>query len=196
LSENYPEGNDADFKRKWHHAALAYKSGQIKCYVDQYRVLVIPQCGFMPQAVLFGGIGSKVTPVCFTNVRITTGGNMNMLGKLLTNGKFVTHAITFDVNRSTIKPESMGFLNQLTKFLKENPSVKLEIDGYTDNDGDEAANLKLSQDRADGVKKQLVILGTDTSRLTTKGFGETKPVDTNTTPEGKANNRRVEFVKK
>jgi outer membrane protein OmpA-like peptidoglycan-associated protein len=90
----------------------------------------------------------------------------------------------------------MGFINQLVKFLQENAAVKLEIDGHTDSDGDEAANLKLSQDRADAVKKQLVVLGIDALRLTCKGFGKTKPVDNNTTPEGKANNRRVEFVKK
>ena len=196
LSENYPEGKDSDFKKKWHHAALAYKGGQIKCYIDQYRVMVIPQCGFAPLEVLFGGIGSKENPVCFTNVRIAAGGNMNILGKILTDGKIVTHAITFDVNKSDIKPESMGFLNQLIKFLQENPAVKLEIDGYTDSDGEESANLKLSQERAEAVKNTLVVHKIEDSRLTCKGFGETKPVDNNTTPEGKANNRRVEFVKK
>jgi outer membrane protein OmpA-like peptidoglycan-associated protein len=90
----------------------------------------------------------------------------------------------------------MGFLNQLVKFLQENGAVKLEIDGYTDSDGDETANLKLSQERAEAVKKQLVVLNIDESRLSCKGFGETNPVANNTTPEGKANNRRVEFLKK
>ena len=90
----------------------------------------------------------------------------------------------------------MGFLNQLVKFLKENATVKLEIDGHTDSDGDKAANIKLSQDRAEAVKNQLIALGVDASRLTSKGFGESKPVDNNTTPEGMADNRRVEFIKK
>ncbi|MEO8146301.1 MAG: OmpA family protein [Bacteroidia bacterium] len=195
LSENFPEGTDASFKKKWHHAALAYRSGQMKCYVDQYRVLVIPQCGFVPQEIGLGGIASKDNPVVFTNVRIASGGNMNMLGKILTDGKFITHAITFDVNKADIKPESMGFLNSLVKFLKENSNVKLEIDGHTDSDGDEASNMKLSQQRADAVKAQLVLMGIDASRLSSKGFGESKPIGDNTTPEAKANNRRVEFVK-
>ena len=196
LSENYPQGKDADFKKTWHHAALAYKKGQIKCYVDQYRVLVIPQCGFTPLSLLFGGIGSKETPVCISNVRIAQGGGMNMLGKILTEGKFVTHAITFDVNKSIIKPESMGFINQLKKILQENGSVALEIDGYTDSDGSDAANLKLSQERAEAVKKVLVDGGIEAFRLSTKGFGESNPVDSNETPEGKANNRRVELIRK
>ena len=196
LSENYPEGRDSDFKKKWHHAALVYKNGQIKCYEDQYRILVIPQCGFIPQSILFGGIGSKETPICLTNVKIASGGNMNMLTKILTEGKFVTHSITFDVNKSNIKPESMGFINQLSKVLQENPLLKLEIDGYTDSDGDDEANLKLSYERAEAVKQQLIVLGINTSRLISKGFGETNPVDNNSTLEGKANNRRVEFIKK
>ena len=195
LSEAYPDGSDASFKNKWHHAAIAYKKGQMKIYEDQYRVLVIPQCGFQPQAVLVGGIGSDKSPLIFTNMRIDAGVGMNMLNKILTDGKFVTHAITFDVNKAVIKPESMGFLNSLAKFLADNKTVKLEIDGHTDSDGDDASNMKLSQARAESVKAQLVSMGIETSRLTTKGFGESKPISDNTSAEGKANNRRVEFVK-
>ena len=195
FAENYPDGSDASFRKKWHHAALAYKNGQIKCYVDQYRVLVIPQCSFVPQEIAMGGIASKENPLVFTNVRIASGGNMNMLNKILTDGKFITHAIIFDVNKSVIKPESMGFLNSLARFLKENSSIKLEIDGHTDSDGDDASNQKLSEARAESVRQQLVLMGIDASRLTTRGFGESKPIGDNTSPEGKANNRRVEFVK-
>jgi len=116
--------------------------------------------------------------------------------KILTDNKFVTHAIHFDVKKSTIRPESIEFIKQLAAWLKTNPSIKLEIDGHTDSDGEATANLKLSQARADEVKKQLVAQGIATNRLTTQGFGATKPIAPNTTPEGKANNRRVEFIKK
>jgi outer membrane protein OmpA-like peptidoglycan-associated protein len=96
---------------------------------------------------------------------------------------------------ATIKPPSMGTLSQIAKLLKDNPALKLEVGGHTDADGDAAKNLTLSQARADAVKQALVDAGIDAARLTTKGYGATKPVDVNTTLEGKANNRRVEFTK-
>jgi OOP family OmpA-OmpF porin len=80
--------------------------------------------------------------------------------------------------------------------LKDNPDLKFEIDGHTDATGTPAHNATLSQQRADAVKAQLTTMGIDASRLSTKGFGDTKPISDNVTPEGKANNRRVEFVRR
>ena len=103
--------------------------------------------------------------------------------------------INFDIDKATIKPESMGTLNMIVGVLKDNPDIKFEIDGHTDNSGTAAHNLTLSQQRADAVKDQLVKMGVDASRLSSKGLGDSKPISDNTTLEGKANNRRVEFVK-
>lgn len=189
LRGNYP--GTEDISGKWHHAAFAYKDKQIKCYIDQHRVLVIPDCEFVPKSlILAGSLNVRVK-----NFKLAEGGGMNMLNKILTDGKFVSHAIKFDVAKSTIKGESMGFINELAKWLKENATIKLEIDGHTDSDGDDASNLKLSEQRAEAVKKVLVSLGVDGSRLKTKGYGESKPSSNNNTPEGKADNRRVEFIK-
>jgi OmpA-OmpF porin, OOP family len=142
-----------------------------------------------------GGIGDAQHPIVFKNFRIAAGGNMNMIGKKFTDSKIVTHGINFDTDKATIKPESMGTLNMIVRVLKDNPDIKFEIDGHTDNSGTAPHNLTLSQQRADAVKTQLVTMGVDASRLTTRGLGDTKPIADNNTPDGKANNRRVEFVK-
>ena len=89
----------------------------------------------------------------------------------------------------------MGTLNMVVKVMKDNPDLKFEIDGHTDNTGTPAHNLTLSQQRSQAVMAQLIIMGIDATRLTTKGLGDTKPIADNSTLEGKANNRRVEFVK-
>ena len=188
-------GSDADYNGKWHHAALIYKNGQMKMYLDNTRALVDPQVGFVPVSLSIGGIGDPDKPITFKNVRIANGGNANTIGALMTNGKFVTHGITFDVGKATLRPESMGTLNDVAKYLKSNSDANFEIDGYTDNDGSASSNLTLSQQRADAVKAQLITMGVSASSLTSKGFGAAKPIASNDTPEGKAMNRRVEFVK-
>jgi outer membrane protein OmpA-like peptidoglycan-associated protein len=146
-------------------------------------------------SVGFGGIGSEENPIVFRNVRIASGGAMNMIGKKFTEAKIVTHGINFDVNKATIKPESMGTLNMIVQVMNDNPDIKFEVGGHTDSDGADDYNLKLSQQRADAVKDQLIKLGINASRLASKGYGETKPISDNNSLEGKANNRRVEFVK-
>ena len=189
LQNNVKEEN---FVNKWHHISIAYRNKQMKIYLDQNRIYVIPQVATLP----IDKFGIRVSgKAVVTNIRLAEGGGMNIVGKKFTEAKIVTHGITFDVDKSEIKPQSMGTLNMIVGVLKTNPSLKFEIDGHTDNTGTAAHNLTLSQQRADAVKVQLVKMGIDGSRLSTKGFGDTKPITDNSTPEGKANNRRVEFVK-
>lgn len=194
LSKNYPGDIHNNIDNKWHHVAIAFKNNQVKIYLDQNRILVVPDAREVYDNVTFVGIGSEEVPVLFKNVRIASGGNMNMIGKKFTAAKIVTHGINFDVNKASIRPESMGTLNMIVQVMKDNPEIKFEVGGHTDGDGADEYNLKLSQQRAEAVKDQLIRLGIDISRLTAKGYGETKPVSDNSTLEGKANNRRVEFV--
>lgn len=105
----------------------------------------------------------------------------------------ITEKIQFDVNKTTIKPESHSLLDEITGVMKDNPRLlKISIDGHTDSDGSDAHNQKLSQGRAEAVMHYLVEHGIDSGRLTARGFGEQKPIASNDTAEGKEKNRRVE----
>ncbi len=177
---------------EWHHVAIYIRNNIGKAYIDQYRVAAT---NTLPTGVGHIAIsGDAHYGFKIKNFRIAAGGE-DKYKKIVTDGKFITHGILFDRNKSSIKPESMGALNDIAKLMKAHDDLKFEIDGHTDSDGSAEANLKLSQQRADAVKTKLLEMGIDASRLTTKGFGETKPIEKNETAEGKANNRRVEFVK-
>jgi OOP family OmpA-OmpF porin len=130
-----------------------------------------------------------------SNMRLAVG-TPDTRNKLMTEGKFSTTGILFDVNSATIKPESYGVLKDIASVLTENSAVRVKITGHTDSDGDAALNLSLSKKRADAVKDALSKeFGIDASRMDTDGKGSTQPSAPNTTPEGKAQNRRVEFLK-
>ena len=116
--------------------------------------------------------------------------------QLVTERMVITlHGIYFDFDKATIKPESRPALEDAAKILNENPTIKVEIQGHTDSIGSDKYNLRLSQKRAQAVVSYLVQnLGIDAGRLTAKGYGESRPVADNNTEEGRAINRRVEFV--
>lgn len=102
--------------------------------------------------------------------------------------------IQFATNSFQLEPVSMIELNKLLQLMNDNASVKIQINGYTDNVGNDAGNLKLSESRAKAVVDYLISKGIDAKRLSWKGFGETRPVADNATEAGKALNRRTEFV--
>lgn len=178
---------------QWHHLAIAVNKNAGKAYVDQYRVLNVNNLTGKANNISFVVHGYENSFI--KNIRIAAGGIDNYK-KVTTDGKIVMHGILFDVDKATLKPESMGSINEIYYLLKKDPSLKFEIDGHTDNTGEAAHNLTLSQQRAEVVKAQLIKMGIDAGRLTSKGFGDTKPISDNDSPEGRANNRRVEFLRK
>jgi outer membrane protein OmpA-like peptidoglycan-associated protein len=130
-----------------------------------------------------------------SNLRLAVG-MPDTRKKILEQNKWVTHGILFDVNSATIKPESYGTLKEMATVLTEYADLKVKIVGHTDADGKDDANLDLSKRRAASVKAALTKeFGIDESRMETDGKGESEPIDKNDTPAGKANNRRVEFIK-
>lgn len=102
--------------------------------------------------------------------------------------------LLFDFGKATIKESSFPFLDELAQALIDNPTYGIDIVGHTDNVGSATANLKLSQDRANSVKAYLVSKGIDGTRLQATGKGMTEPIADNSTAEGRAANRRVEFI--
>jgi flagellar motor protein MotB len=109
-------------------------------------------------------------------------------------GPVVLENVLFEHNSADLKPGSYTELNKLKDFLNQNPNLKIEIRGHTDNSGSSEYNLQLSNARANSVLEYLVIEGIERSRMKATGFGETSPIDNNETESGRANNRRTEFM--
>jgi outer membrane protein OmpA-like peptidoglycan-associated protein/tetratricopeptide (TPR) repeat protein len=116
------------------------------------------------------------------------------LQKIAVGKKVVLKNIFFDTNKFDLKPESKTELEKMIEFLSENPKVSIELSGYTDNIGDDAYNLELSKNRAKAVFNYLVTNKISPNRLSYKGYGKTNPMATNNTEDGRANNRRTEFL--
>jgi OmpA-OmpF porin, OOP family len=130
-----------------------------------------------------------------SNIKVATG-KPDARHKLVEEGKFSTTGILFDVNSATIRPESNGTLKEIADVMKKFPEIKVKIVGHTDSDGGDAANLDLSKKRAAAVKNALTAeFGIEDARMVTDGKGESQPVGDNKVKEGKAQNRRVEFIK-
>jgi outer membrane protein OmpA-like peptidoglycan-associated protein len=107
--------------------------------------------------------------------------------------KLVLRGVHFDFDRATLRPDARPVLDEAIAALKENAGVDVDVEGYTDDRGTEAYNQKLSERRARTVADYLTAGGIAGSRLTVQGFGESKPVASNATPDGRAQNRRVEL---
>lgn len=107
---------------------------------------------------------------------------------------FELNALQFETGKSALKKESYALLKDLIEIMKLKPTMKIEIGGHTDNDGDDEANQLLSQQRAEAVKNYLISQGISANRMLSKGYGETRPKTANSTPAGKAMNRRTEIT--
>lgn len=181
---------------KWKHIAISFNERSLKLYMDEERLLNIPNLGFKPKMFSIGAHFDEryIKMSSIKNIRVNEGGK-KLYDRIMSEGKYVTRGILFEVNKAEITGESMGVINKMVKLMKKHEDLKFSIEGHTDSDGDDSFNQKLSEDRAASIMNMMIQLGIDASRLETKGYGESNPVSDNSTPEGKANNRRVEFVK-
>ncbi len=196
----YYPGTDAPWLEEnanpiWRHISIAYTRGKLKVYLDDTRLVNIPHYEKTPTGFTLKGNGNddKGEMRFIKNVRIAKGG-VKYYDRVMQDGKIIANGIRFDVGKTTLKPESMGPINKIYKLMTKKPDLKFSVEGHTDADGDDTANQTLSEGRAQVVMDKLVEMGINQDRLSSKGWGESKPIAGNDTPEGKANNRRVEFV--
>lgn len=175
--------------------ALWAQQGRVRAYLNGERLVDSNQVEFNPIVSIEASIGGY-RPNGLRSVRIAESAP-DFSTVINASGKYVTHGINFDTDSDRLKTESGAVLKQIAAGLQKSPTLKLEIDGYTDSAGDAAHNLDLSKRRAQAVLSVLVSqFGIDAGRLSVNGFGPAKPIGSNDTPEGRASNRRVEFLKK
>ncbi len=200
ITSSHPEkaaDNSWNSKGHWIHVSLAYTKGKLKVYMDENRLINIPRYSKNPSGIslqAYWADMSKDKAFYVKNVRIAKGG-VKYYDRILSDGKIICNGIRFETNKASLKRESMGPINKIFQLMQKQADLKFSVEGHTDSDGDDANNLTLSEDRAKTVMHKLIEMGIAVDRLKSKGFGESKALDNNTTPEGKANNRRVEFVK-
>ena len=186
-------------KQKPVHVAMWIQKDRFRAWVNDEKIYDFPKgapAGAVMKKLEFEvASGAEEFKYFISNLKVAAA-LPDTRSKLITEGKWSTTGILFDVNSDKIKPESYGTLKQIASVLSENADVKVKIIGHTDSDGKDDANLELSKKRAAAVKQALVAeFNIDGGRIQTDGMGETKPVSDNSTAEGKAQNRRVEFLK-
>ena len=184
-------GWSKEIEGSWKHISMAYTKGKYKAYFNDTRLINVPHLEINPSGIT---IEAGNDNMYIKNIRIAKGG-VKYYDRVLSEGKIIVNGIKFDVNKATLKPESMGPINKIYDLMQKQPELNFSVEGHTDADGSDETNMTLSKARGKTVMDKLIEMGISAERLTSDGFGESKPIDNNSSPEGKANNRRVEFVK-
>ena len=198
-NENTVDGEEEALVRKsmkindWNHFALSFNKRALKFYLNGTRIFQVPNM-MAPEKIQFYCEGDYKYRG-YANVVLAKGA-VPLYNRLATDGKIITYGITFDIGKATIKPESMTEINRIYDLMNQNADLKFEVQGHTDNTGNAALNQKLSEQRAQAIVAKLVEMGISADRLTAVGKGQSSPIADNGTDEGRAKNRRVEFVKK
>ena len=191
-------------RNSWTHVAMSFNKRALKVYVNGTRVFNVPSMK-QPDSWYMWVRTIEGQPVYIKDVIMANGAvalydkneSSNEVDKQMKeSGKFVTNNILFETGKAELKTESMAEIMKVCMYMQQNKDVKFEVQGHCDNQGSDKVNDPLSQKRSEAIVKQLVLLGIEPARLTAVGKGSHEPVADNGTEEGRAKNRRVEFVKK
>ena len=178
--------------------ALWVLGARVRLYMNGEKVIdanqvTLPELGSVNAITQLNG-GSKPA-IGYGMVRIAESAP-DFSETIRSSGRYPAHGVRFDTGSDRIKTESAALIKSIARALQDDANLKLLIEGHTDSAGDAEQNLELSKRRAEALKNVLVTqFSVDAGRLTTAGLGATKPMDTNDTPAGRAQNRRVELVK-
>ena len=196
LNDAFSDYNGKDNPLKageWNHFAYSFNKRAFKGYINGMRIINIPVAK-APAYLRFRSSGAyRYSGI--SNFRMAKGA-VPLYDRLASEGKIITYAITFEVGKADLKPESMVEINRIAKLMQDNPGLEFEVQGHCDATGSDKVNDPLSQKRAEAIVAALVEQGIASARLSAVGKGSHVPIASNSTDEGRAKNRRVEFVKK
>ena len=189
---------------QWNHFAISFNKRAFKYYINGQRVINLPNVAapsrfefHVQDGYPYRGVGHVILAKGAADLYQRQTTDLSAVEKAIAEtGKFVTNNILFETGKATLKPESMAEIQKVADYMKKNPGARFEVQGHTDNQGSDAINDPLSQQRAEAVVKALEGLGCDPFNLRPVGKGSHEPVADNKTEEGRAKNRRVEFIKK
>jgi outer membrane protein OmpA-like peptidoglycan-associated protein len=204
----YYKGDSKPFEalEKWYgqpvHVAIQVQKERLRIWLNEEKAYDLPKAIPLTQVmdqlqfmVHVSNYKEDQYGMYIGNLKVATG-KPDTRHKLIEEGKFSTTGILFDVQSAVIRSESYGVVKEIAVVLKEHDDIKIKVIGHTSSDGDDKKNMELSAERAAAVKDMLISeFGIDAARIETLGKGETEPVADNKTKEGKALNRRVEFIK-
>jgi outer membrane protein OmpA-like peptidoglycan-associated protein len=177
--------------------ALWVQNGRMRSFANSEKLLDFNQVDMPPidSIELSHGFLGANPSLAYRSVRFAES-TPDFSQVISASGRYVTHGVLFDTDSDCLKPESAPVIQSIAAGLSTNPNLRLLIEGHTDSVGNAAHNMDLSKRRADAVKAVLVAqFKVDPERLSTAGLGSTKPIDSNDTPQGRSQNRRVELVK-
>ena len=193
-------------KNDWNHIAISFNKRAFKLYLNYERIVNIPNM-IQPRSWWIDGSSDSDKGIYVTNIVMAKGAvelyernatdySSAVEKAIAETGKFVTNNILFETGKATLKPESMEEIQKVAEYMKKNPTARFEVQGHTDNQGSDAVNDPLSQQRAEAVVAALEKEGVDPFNLRPVGKGSHEPVADNSTEAGRAQNRRVEFIKR
>lgn len=194
---NVPAAMRALLRDNIAHVRVLMDGAYFKMYVNERRLYNIPELPFKRDSVIRVMVNAQEEEMVYlTSLRVAESETDVLYDALASKGRWATQGILFATGKADLQPESRPVLKEIAATLKEHGDLKILIEGHTDNVGTASSNLALSDQRAAAVKAALVAdFGLSADRITTKGFGDTKPSAPNTTAAGRAQNRRVEIVK-